>query len=95
MAKYIATDEDANSSNSNYIKEAGLYEFKTTNVSHKINQRDGTDMFECTFSTKCGATMRKTFFWGDLALPNHGLKLVSLVSFTITAMCYTKKAHHQ
>lgn len=79
MAKYIATDEDANSSTSNYIKEAGLYEFKTTNVVHKINQRDGTDMFECTFSTKSGDTMRKTFFWGDLSLPTSEYKARGLL----------------
>jgi hypothetical protein len=85
MAKYIATDEDANSSNSNYIKEAGLYEFKTTNVSHKINQRDGTDMFECTFSTKCGDTMRKTFFWGDLALPTSEYKARALIFMYLKA----------
>jgi len=64
MAKYIATDEDANSTGNSYITEAGRYEFKTSNVSHKVNQRDGTDLFECTFATKDGATMRKTFFWG-------------------------------
>lgn len=85
MAKYIATDEDANTGSSNYIKEAGLYEFKTTNVVHKINQRDGTDMFECTFSTKCGDTMRKTFFWGDLSKPTSEYKARALLFMYLKA----------
>ena len=79
MAKYIATDEDANSTGNSYITEAGRYEFKTSNVSHKVNQRDGTDLFECTFATKNGATMRKTFFWGDLALPTSEYKARALI----------------
>ena len=85
MAKYIATDEDANAGGSTYIKEAGTYQFKTTNVEHKINQRDGTDMFECTFSTKTGETMRKTFFWGDLAKPVSEYKARALIFMYLKA----------
>ena len=85
MAKYIATEEDANSTGSSYITEAGKYEFKTTNVSHKVNQRDGTDLFECTFATKDGATMRKTFFWGDLALPTSEYKARTLIFMYLKA----------
>ena len=74
MARYIATDEDANPSNNSYITEAGTYEFKTTNVTHKVSQKDGTDIFEVTFATKDGATMRKTFYWGDLGLSSTQYK---------------------
>jgi hypothetical protein len=85
MAKYIATDEDANVSGGSYITEAGTYEFKTTNVSHKINQRDGTDLFEVTFATKDGSTMRKTFFWGDLSLPTTEYKARGLLFMYLKA----------
>lgn len=85
MAKYIATDEDANSSVGNYITESGKYEFKTTSVTHKINQRDGTDLFECTFATKDGATMRKTFYWGDLSLPTSQYKARTLLFMYLKA----------
>jgi len=85
MAKYIATDADANSTGNSYITEAGQYEFKTSNVSHKVNHRDGTDLFECTFSTKDGASMRKTFFWGDLALPTSEYKARALIFMYLKA----------
>ena len=85
MAKYIATDEDANSSGGGYITEAGKYEFKTTKVEHKVNQRDGTDLFECTFTTKDGASMRKTFFWGDLSLPTSQYRARALIFMYLKA----------
>lgn len=85
MAKYIATDDDLNSNASGYITEAGKYEFKTTKVDHKVNQRDGTDLFECTFTTKDGASMRKTFFWGDLSLPTSQYKARSLIFMYLKA----------
>lgn len=85
MAKYIATDADANSTGGSYITEAGTYEFKTTNVIHKVNQRDGTDLFECTYSTKDNATMRKTFFWGDLSKPTSEYKARTLIFMYLKA----------
>ena len=85
MAKYIATDEDANSTGVSYITEAGTYEFKTSNVIHKVNQRDGTDLFECTFVTQDGATMRKTFFWGDLSRPTSEYKARTLIFMYLKA----------
>jgi len=94
MAIYIATDEDANSTGGSYITEAGTYEFKTTNVNHKINQRDGTDLFEVTFATKEGLTMRKTFFWGDLGLPVTQYKARSLI-FMFLKACGVKIFRNQ
>ena len=85
MAKYIATDEDVNSTGGSYITEAGTYEFKTTNVIHKVNQRDGTDLFECTYATKDGATMRKTFFWGDLSKTPSEYKARTLIFMYLKA----------
>tara|TARA_R110002153_G_scaffold72156_1_gene189078 strand:- start:20 stop:517 length:498 start_codon:yes stop_codon:yes gene_type:complete len=85
MAKYIATEEDANSQVGSYITETGTYEFKTTNVIHKINQRDGTDLFECTFATKDGSTMRKTFYWGDLSKPTSEYKARILIFMYLKA----------
>jgi hypothetical protein len=85
MSKYIATDEDVNSTGGSYITEAGTYEFKTTNVIHKVNQRDGTDLFECTYATKDGATMRKTFFWGDLSKPTSEYKARTLIFMYLKA----------
>lgn len=85
MARYIATDEDANPSNNSYITEAGTYEFKTTNVTHKVSQKDGTDIFEVTFATKDGATMRKTFYWGDLALSSTQYKARQLIFMYLKA----------
>jgi hypothetical protein len=54
-------------------------------VAHKINQRDGTDLFEVTFSTKDGASMRKTFFWGDLSLPTAEYKARGLLFMYLKA----------
>lgn len=85
MAIYVATDEDANPSNNSYITEAGTYEFKTTNVIHKISQKDGTDIFEVTFQTKDGASMRKTFYWGDLALSTSQYKARQLIFMFLKA----------
>jgi len=85
MAIYIATDEDANPSNNSYITEAGTYEFKTTNVTHKVSQKDGTDIFEVTFATKDGASMRKTFYWGDLSLSSTQYKARQLIFMFLKA----------
>ena len=85
MAKYIATDEDANPTNNTYITEPGTYVFKTTNVTHKISQSNGTDLFEATFATKDGASMRKTFYWGDLALSTSEYKARQLIFMYLKA----------
>lgn len=85
MAKYIATDEDANPTNNTYITEPGTYVFKTTNVTHKISQSNGTDLFEATFATKDGASMRKTFYWGDLALSSTEYKARQLIFMYLKA----------
>jgi len=85
MAKYIATDEDANPTNNTYITEPGTYVFKTTNVTHKISQSNGTDLFEATFTTKDGASMRKTFYWGDLALSSTEYKARQLIFMYLKA----------
>jgi hypothetical protein len=94
MAIYVATDEDDNFNNNSYITEAGTYEFKTTNVTHKISQKDGTDLFEITFATKDGATMRKTFFWGDLALSTSQYKARQLI-FMFLKACDVQVYHDE
>ena len=85
MAKYIATDEDANPTNNTYITEPGTYVFKTISVIHKVSQSNGTDLFEATFATKDGATMRKTFYWGDLALSSTEYKARQLIFMFLKA----------
>jgi hypothetical protein len=83
MAKYIATDEDANPTNNTYITEAGTYVFKTTSVIHKVSQTNGTDLFEATFATKDGATAQKP-------IQKLGLAVLNIMPI----MCYLKKAAH-